>query len=245
MINFFRKIRKKLADDNKPLKYARYAIGEIVLVVVGILIAVQLNNLNEYRKQKLVEIDILDGIRNDILKDTIDLNFNIRQYKILITNDSLLLNLLINKKVKSKNLVRNLNFSINNDYRILLHDSHFQEGIQKGLSIISNESLRDEINRLYQFEYAGLKMAENNLEVFDHGKLLRHEIGQYFGYDSTGIIMSKTAYEKLLSNNNSLYYIEKGRESKATLLKIHETTLEFALKIADRIKKEVASLKEK
>jgi hypothetical protein len=39
MINFFRKTRKKMADDNRPLKYMRYAIGEIVLVVVGIYIA--------------------------------------------------------------------------------------------------------------------------------------------------------------------------------------------------------------
>jgi len=50
MINFFRKIRKKLADDNKPLKYMRYAIGEIVLVEIGILIALQINTLNENRK---------------------------------------------------------------------------------------------------------------------------------------------------------------------------------------------------
>ena len=50
VINFFRNIRKKLADDNKPLKYLRYAIGEIVLVVIGILIALQINNWNEDRK---------------------------------------------------------------------------------------------------------------------------------------------------------------------------------------------------
>ncbi len=43
MIPFFRKIRKQFADDDKPLKYMRYAIGEIVLVVIGILIAVQIN----------------------------------------------------------------------------------------------------------------------------------------------------------------------------------------------------------
>ena len=55
MINFFRKIRKKLADDNKPLKYARYAIGEIVLVVIGILIALSINNWNENRKDRKAE----------------------------------------------------------------------------------------------------------------------------------------------------------------------------------------------
>ena len=51
MIPFFRKIRKKLADDNKPIKYLRYAIGEIVLVVIGILIALQINNWNQNRIQ--------------------------------------------------------------------------------------------------------------------------------------------------------------------------------------------------
>ena len=50
MINFFRKKRKTLADDNKALKYTRYAIGEILLVVVGILIALSINTWNEDRK---------------------------------------------------------------------------------------------------------------------------------------------------------------------------------------------------
>jgi hypothetical protein len=43
MIPFFRRIRKKMADDNKPVKYMRYAFGEILLVVIGILIVLQIN----------------------------------------------------------------------------------------------------------------------------------------------------------------------------------------------------------
>ena len=52
MIPFFRKIRKKLADNNQFLKYSRYAVGEILLVVIGILIALQVNNLNEQMKEQ-------------------------------------------------------------------------------------------------------------------------------------------------------------------------------------------------
>jgi len=46
MINFFRKIRKKLANENKFQKYFRYAFGEVALIMIGIFIALQLNNWN-------------------------------------------------------------------------------------------------------------------------------------------------------------------------------------------------------
>jgi len=69
MINFFRRIRKKLADDNKPLKYMRYAIGEILLVVVGILIALQINNWNEERKTNDIRQTYYQQILADINKE--------------------------------------------------------------------------------------------------------------------------------------------------------------------------------
>ncbi len=66
MIPIFRKIRKKMADDNKPAKYLRYAIGEIVLVVFGILIALQINNWNENRIDQ-ARIDIrLTNLTEDL-----------------------------------------------------------------------------------------------------------------------------------------------------------------------------------
>lgn len=69
MIPFFRKIRKKLADDNQFLKYSRYAIGEIVLVVVGILIALQINTWNE-EKEKNAKVKVyLENLQQNLNSD--------------------------------------------------------------------------------------------------------------------------------------------------------------------------------
>ncbi len=74
MIKFFRKIRQKMLTENKFGKYITYAVGEIVLVVIGILIALQINNWNENRKNRITEADyycrILDDFeRNEKLID--------------------------------------------------------------------------------------------------------------------------------------------------------------------------------
>jgi hypothetical protein len=76
MIPFFRKIRKKMADDNKPLKYARYAVGEIVLVVIGILIALSINNWNENRIASKEEIHMLKALKIGLEADLVDLKSN-------------------------------------------------------------------------------------------------------------------------------------------------------------------------
>jgi len=63
MIKFFRKIRQNLLIENKTGKYFKYAIGEILLVVIGILIALQINNWNEQSKaKKSAEIQLLSLI---------------------------------------------------------------------------------------------------------------------------------------------------------------------------------------
>ena len=65
MIKFFRKIRQNLLMENKTGKYFKYAIGEIILVVIGILIALQINNWNENRKNKIAEADYYCRILDD------------------------------------------------------------------------------------------------------------------------------------------------------------------------------------
>jgi len=239
MIKFFRKIRQYSVSEGKTGKYFKYAIGEIILVVIGILIALQINNWNELRKQKLVEIDILEGIRNDILKDTIDLNFNIRAYSRYIKSDSIVLNHLINKKDLNQNVVNKLIISMEADWFIILHDSHFQEAKLKGLSIISDLNLRESISRLYEFDYRALILMENSSENYNHSKYVNKKLNQYLGFDSSGFIINKTFYNRLLSDDNILYNIKQGQLKKKELLDLHLSTLDSALKVVKNIDKKL------
>ena len=70
MIKFFRTIRKSLLMENKTSKYFKYAIGEIILVVIGILIALQINNWNETNKLKKEEQEVLSSLKEELKTNT-------------------------------------------------------------------------------------------------------------------------------------------------------------------------------
>jgi len=80
MIKFFRRIRQQLLSENKFSKYLFYALGEIVLVVIGILIALQINNWNNGRLDKLDERKSYENIKRQVIDDKTELtkvkNFN-------------------------------------------------------------------------------------------------------------------------------------------------------------------------
>ena len=86
MIKFFRKIRRNLLSEGKSGKYLKYAIGEIILVVIGILIALSINNWNENRKANIEEIAILKAMKADFLetknraKETIEFQKEVVDY---------------------------------------------------------------------------------------------------------------------------------------------------------------------
>jgi len=73
-MNIFRKLRKQFAVDNQFLKYARYAFGEIFLIVIGIFIALQLNNWNDHRKNRELEASYYNRILDDFKMDRAVIN---------------------------------------------------------------------------------------------------------------------------------------------------------------------------
>ena len=74
MIKLFRNIRQNMIKQNRVTNYFLYAIGEIVLVVIGILIALQVNTWNESRKLKETEREFFKGVKSDLLQDKTYMN---------------------------------------------------------------------------------------------------------------------------------------------------------------------------
>lgn len=77
MIHFFSKLRKSLFENNKFSKYLLYALGEIILVVIGILLALQINTWNQNRKDRIMEKAYLKSIQEDIKKEIDFIKVNI------------------------------------------------------------------------------------------------------------------------------------------------------------------------
>ena len=105
MFKIFRNIRKQLLSQNKTIQYLKYAIGEIILVMVGILLALQINNWNEQRKKKKSLQNIYRIIADDLRSDSTEvdtaLGFMNDRKEIFerILNDSLTADFIRNDKI--------------------------------------------------------------------------------------------------------------------------------------------------
>lgn len=95
MLKFFRRIRQKLIDSGNITKYLLYAIGEILLVVIGILIALQVNNWNEGRKALNQEQQVLSALYSEFTENLEELTIDISRVDTTIQNLSVLMDLML------------------------------------------------------------------------------------------------------------------------------------------------------
>jgi hypothetical protein len=100
MIKFFRSIRQQLLAENKTGKYLKYAIGEIVLVVIGILIALSINNWNEERKVIIKEKNYVRSIYQDLKRDFSNIEKNLDKLSFQYNTAVKVLNALDFQRVK-------------------------------------------------------------------------------------------------------------------------------------------------
>ncbi|WP_431161200.1 hypothetical protein [Flagellimonas beolgyonensis] len=94
MFKFFRKIRQRLLSENKFRKYLVYAVGEIILVVIGILIALYINTSREELQQQQYTLSIFEQIRKDLVNDSFKLGIDIKKIE---TTNRYIIDILANK----------------------------------------------------------------------------------------------------------------------------------------------------
>ncbi len=190
MIKFFRHMRESLLLENKTSKYFKYALGEIILVVIGILIALQINNWNEDKK---IQNNITTSL--NLLKDEIEINkmsiSSVKDYHIMI-RDTLQK---INMSIEEKNIESRLGFW-KGMRTPRLRNAAFQTTIQSGISREFNPFLLSALNNLYTYQDSYNQFNNSSSQIF-------------FNADFTDIKSIKKTMRLVEMTMNDLYYYEK------------------------------------
>jgi hypothetical protein len=226
MIKFFRHIRQNLIMENKTGKYLKYAIGEIILVVIGILIALSINNWNTKQSLKQRGAELLSGIRSDLQKDTIDINENILSYQKILVSDSILLHHLVDKQPLTTQIETIIIDLSNYDAKLDLYTNFYETLKQEGLSRVDNRDIRNKIASLYGWFYPNTIYAENQRENLDYYSFIFGYLKNVLEVDAASLkentaTISADAYDRILEDKNFHYQLLRMQQMHNDLLERH------------------------
>ena len=158
MAKFFRKIRLNLLSDGKTGKYLKYAVGEIILVVIGILIALQINNWNIDKQTQKKEKAYLEEIRSNLLQGSLRLEavitFNVNKIQLVDEMLQIFVDTLTNQEryqIFSKNANDFTYYEVFDPVRIAFNNMLSAESID----LIENNELRKAFSEYYNYDYLG------------------------------------------------------------------------------------------
>jgi hypothetical protein len=196
MIKFFRKIRKKLLTENKFSKYLLYAIGEIVLVVIGILIALQINNNNDLRKERQKELRYLENIKSDLVVNIAEMNSYIKTRTDQTAAAKRIIEYFEGKPLTDLEAFNADGMSIYSWQRYYQNNNTFNELVNSGnLAIINNEAIKKQLLDT-ELLYKKYKAEEDHFRFDTENNLYKP---LYANMDLNPII------------NNGEYYFSQGK----------------------------------
>ncbi len=228
MIKFFRKIRQKLLSDNKFSKYLIYAMGEIVLVVIGILIALYINNWNEARKRSDEEVGILKDLKIGLESDLADLQYNVKSISSSIAAADRVIKSIENDSPyydSIPDLIGRAMFPV----KFVYSTSAFETLKSKGIDLISNPKLRDAIVDVYDSGYTFFIETERAITLDAGERALtelyptRFEESYVFDFDQPDFQprLVPLDYEKLKKDQEFIYFIKSFRNRLDIFMKFH------------------------
>lgn len=183
MINFFRKIRKKLADDNQFFKYARYAIGEILLVVIGILIALQVNKHQDYLEARSRECEYLKGLITDLTTEKMFLESYLEFDQEVINNAEDILQGYYDRAGFTIDTIFSKRLSIlNNRSTFRKHNSTYRELLATGgLNLLLDQTLKQQIMLYFQtVDQYETVIRQNNEYIDNHFAPLALQVSTHY-----------------------------------------------------------------
>lgn len=234
MIKFFRKIRQKLLSENKFIKYLLYAIGEIALVMIGILLALQVNNWNEYRKDRMVEKEILRNLVESLETTIQKMHAHIDANAFCDRASEIVLNTIENKLPYNDTLNRYFGWALSiEDPGSLISSVGYESLKQAGVKIILNTQLRKEIINLFE-ETIQVPLARKDRMMNYNTDMVRLR-QQYFlrekdfnfaPFDFNNLIEDQIFLSWLLSIKNSrLWFNDSIEESLEETQRVRELIL--------------------
>ena len=256
MIKFFRKIKQQLLTENKFGKYLIYAIGEIVLVVIGILIALSINNWNENLKNKKLETSYLKRIIKDLDNDLLQFERTIelaqeRNKRVLFLESAIIDTQLVNQS--SDYFVKSIVYA-NYTYRPAISNHSFEELKSSGrLALIKNENLRVSIAKYYdlEFSYSQFDFIREDVQLkyneYSRGILNQEQLNwvitTYYLPDSLSGISKKELddiYHRFLSKKEFHSILPQVFESKYSTIEAMDDSKKQAKKLKREIQDELA-----
>lgn len=197
MIRFFRQIRQTLIQQNNMGKYVKYAVGEILLVMIGILLAVQVNAWYQNSQDRKVEHQLLLGLKNSITKDSMKIHWNLRNFERIRKNALYLDSMLEVKADYSQKMDTAFGrisvFTVTeSDYVIFDRIKSLKSGI------ISSDSLFTSLSNYYN----NSKFLAEVDRYFQNGAYFRQAIyPKYFKHYRYGRFAQIADYEKIKASN--------------------------------------------
>lgn len=159
MIKFFRHIRQRLLRESKFSKYLLYAVGEILLVVIGILIALQINNWNEGRKERKTERIVLEDLRDNLGRNNQLIESALEKFDQMDKATHIVKAVFDTKSSYSDSLSFHYSQSTRHGGFILrLNADGYESFKNAGFGIIRNEKLKDEILSLFEVTYSNYEI---------------------------------------------------------------------------------------
>ena len=234
-------------DKNKTGKYLKYAIGEIILVVIGILIAVSINNWNENRKLQNEETILLKALKQDFLENKKRLINTIESQEVMIDYSINFIKLITSKTsrtVSQDSILKLKATGANSWYRAELVNSSFNTIISSGKSnIIRNMSLKKRLVEFStdmesgfedDFESKECLLFMNNISYKYESNFLNENKKKYFGISipqdsvrkSIDKLLSNKSYLGALINKTFIEYSRLGYQKKL-LNQVDEILLEI------------------